>query len=587
MTIQDTKLLYFINHLETKVKGVILIDEETFILEDDIRPHCFKIHHPHRRVFYLCARDASERNLWINALCTAKGELLQQRSLDMLVLPRSRATTLEFDVEIDRLSQIIDVSDITDGRSRSRRETALIVAARPKSDWVSSSSTGSSSIIDSPDRSRRRSYMRQAPLPMPVINTGGWIMGSPPLNVKSSPIASATVPNAPSQDVVLCCDVTFFVATELGHTFKTRGLVPRFTMRKGQFSSLTEDERSLLVHQGWQVVMLDISTTRSERILNPIMKDVKYIFQFRDAAHVENLLPETEFLIQICGTYNIQHLVTCSTIGCESWHRSVEALLMKSSIQFTIIRANSLMQDFLIDAIRNSGAFSLPLMSSTAVSWIDAFDLAEVVTTVLGKASAFGKLYILTGPAALTCPQIAEILSEVAKKPVEFNEIEMVAAQADLQKHAPLWLAQSLMFLFNAHNAGWTAAVSNEISDLLHREATSFASFCQRHVKIFREDFLNYWELDAGDYQALYNQFDMMRRSRIKEGSGHVTHDDTLDKLTFLKCLSLILGDGDIPVAIFDTFKKKKKDRISFKEYALGMGKLVKGGGSTVKLNPS
>lgn len=108
----------------------------------------------------------------------------------------------------------------------------------------------------------------------------------------------------------------------------------------------------------------------------------------------------------------------------------------------------------------------------------------------------FGKAYVLTGPEALSCADVAGHISEVALKEVQYIEMTREDAQRDLLSQVPQWLSDSLLQLFDAHNDGVTSVISPHFQELFARPPTSFLQFCYRYVNVYREEFLNYCKED-------------------------------------------------------------------------------------------
>lgn len=93
-------------------------------------------------------------------------------------------------------------------------------------------------------------------------------------------------------------------------------------------------------------------------------------------------------------------------------HARVEAKLQACGAAWTLLRPNMMMQNLFWykQAIRQ-GTLPLPL-AHAQVSHVDAKDVAAVAVHVLSEEGHSGKTYTLTGPAALTCFEVAAVLSE-------------------------------------------------------------------------------------------------------------------------------------------------------------------------------
>jgi NAD(P)H dehydrogenase (quinone) len=100
-----------------------------------------------------------------------------------------------------------------------------------------------------------------------------------------------------------------------------------------------------------------------------------------------------------------------------------------------------------------------------------------VAATVLRSPEAHaGASYDLTGPEALALDEVARILTEVTGQAHRYVDETMEEARASRAGYgAPDWLVDAWISTYTAIRDGELEAVSDDVSRLLGRPATTFA----------------------------------------------------------------------------------------------------------------
>src|SRR2546430_6114194 len=190
----------------------------------------------------------------------------------------------------------------------------------------------------------------------------------------------------------------------------------------------------------------------------------------------------------------VRHIVKLSAIGIDDetrptavkWHGANEQHIRESGLAFTFLRPNSFMQNFITYFPPRNGAIYLPWGNGTA-SFVDTRDIANVAADVLTSNGHEGKIYTLTGPAALGIAEVARILSEVAGR--EFNYVDVPEAGARdgmLQAGVPEWQAELIMELHAVNKQNRWSAVTFDIEKITGTPPTDFTQFARDHVEKFR-----------------------------------------------------------------------------------------------------
>jgi uncharacterized protein YbjT (DUF2867 family) len=139
-------------------------------------------------------------------------------------------------------------------------------------------------------------------------------------------------------------------------------------------------------------------------------------------------------------------------------------------------------------AVADAGAFYAP--DVTRVSMIDVRDVAAVAAAVLCEEGHEGQSYVLTGPEALSYPDLAEHYARFLSREVRWQEVTLEQArQAMLSGGLPEVLACGFTEVMARYREGGiTASVSPDVQRLLGRPPHSFEQFLADHRAAFGPD---------------------------------------------------------------------------------------------------
>ena len=163
-----------------------------------------------------------------------------------------------------------------------------------------------------------------------------------------------------------------------------------------------------------------------------------------------------------------------------------EQIVANSGLNYTLVRASWFNQNF------SEGAFldfvlakqiALP-MPEAEIPFVDADDIAEVVTKVLVDDTYNGETITVTGPQKHTFEEIVKIMEEAIGTEIQYIPISIEEFKAGM-KAAGLpdsyaWLFGYLFkeVLGNADNQ----VVSNDVQKVLGRKAISFEEYAQKTI---------------------------------------------------------------------------------------------------------
>ncbi len=199
--------------------------------------------------------------------------------------------------------------------------------------------------------------------------------------------------------------------------------------------------------------------------------------------------------IQAAQRAGVQHLVKfsgmCASANAGSellrLHHRTDELLRASGMPFTILQPNSFHQNLLSSSatIKAQARFYLPLKDA-AQSTVDVRDINAVAALALTSSGHEGKTYVITGPEALTFRQVAEKLSSVLGRKIEYVDVPLAAAADSVGKSGmPDWNVQIVAELLGYFATGAAAAVTDTVPRLLGRPAISVEQFARDHRNTF------------------------------------------------------------------------------------------------------
>lgn len=192
----------------------------------------------------------------------------------------------------------------------------------------------------------------------------------------------------------------------------------------------------------------------------------------------------------------VKHIVKLSALGAHAepgiqlgrWHREIEKYIEQSGISYTFLRPASFMQNYInynAASIKSEGKFYQPL-GEGKVSYVDTRDIAAVGVEALTSEGHEGKVYDITGPEALSNYEVAQLLSEVTGKQVEFVDVpESDAKKGMTEQGTPEWMADALLELYSVQKAGHSEKTTDTVAQVTGRKPHTMQQFLQDHKDCF------------------------------------------------------------------------------------------------------
>ena len=181
----------------------------------------------------------------------------------------------------------------------------------------------------------------------------------------------------------------------------------------------------------------------------------------------------------------VEHIVNLSVanagpqspVNLFRWHAEAERELEASGIAWTHLRPTDLARyntRLNLPTIQDHGAF-YSTVGDGRVALVDEADVAEVAAAALLEPKHRGQIYTLTGPAALSYPEVAATIATVLGQPVRYVDISPEQAkQSMLGAGMPEWLADFINSLRQLERDGGASQVSPDIQAVVGRPATSY-----------------------------------------------------------------------------------------------------------------
>jgi uncharacterized protein YbjT (DUF2867 family) len=178
----------------------------------------------------------------------------------------------------------------------------------------------------------------------------------------------------------------------------------------------------------------------------------------------------------------VERIVNLSVSGASSnspvalfrWHWEAEQTLESSGIAWTHLQPTDLARfniRSILPTVQAQGVF-YSTVGEGRVALVDEEDVAEVAAAALTEDGHEGKKYVLTGPKAVSYPEMAEALGSKLGKPVKYIDIDPAQAkQAMIGAGIPDWVADFINELRELEKSGGASGPTQDIQKLLGRSA--------------------------------------------------------------------------------------------------------------------
>lgn len=161
-----------------------------------------------------------------------------------------------------------------------------------------------------------------------------------------------------------------------------------------------------------------------------------------------------------------------------------EQQLIKSGINYNIVRPNWFMQNFTsfwLAGIKNDQKIYVAAKDAKT-SFIDTRDISEVIATLLSTDRFDNQAFVLTGTESLTHNEVANILTEVTNKKIDYINITSEdLANALKQAGMKDDFVAFFVLIQNYLAEGYNSATTDNVELILGRKPRTFLEFARDH----------------------------------------------------------------------------------------------------------
>jgi len=186
--------------------------------------------------------------------------------------------------------------------------------------------------------------------------------------------------------------------------------------------------------------------------------------------------------VELAVSRGVKKLVLLSGRG-EQEAQACEQIVQATDAEWTIVRASWFMQNFsegeFLTMVQD-GVITLPA-ENIPEPFIDVNDIADVAVAALTEEGHAYEVYEVTGPRLMTFTELAQEISAVIGREVQFIQIAKADFnQAITDSGAPADIAWLLNYLFETVLDGRNASLSDGVQRALGREPADFRDFARR-----------------------------------------------------------------------------------------------------------
>ncbi|MFF4098635.1 NmrA family NAD(P)-binding protein [Streptomyces sp. NPDC001903] len=200
-------------------------------------------------------------------------------------------------------------------------------------------------------------------------------------------------------------------------------------------------------------------------------------------------------VIDIAAHTGIGHIVKVSAPAAEPdspvaisrGHHAVEEHLRASGLAHTILRPYAFMQNLLRQAPTVAQGVILGTTGDAPFNHIDCRDIGDVAAAALTSPGIAGGTYALTGPEAVSYPELASRLTTLTGNRVRYVNLTPNELRDNLihRAHMPTWLADHVTEIQQLAIAR-PETPTTTVNDILGRPPRTIDAFLDEHHTHFR-----------------------------------------------------------------------------------------------------
>lgn len=246
----------------------------------------------------------------------------------------------------------------------------------------------------------------------------------------------------------------------------------------------------------WSSALRDTATPvrfdfRDPTTFQPTFQGAHRVFLVRPPA-ITNVKRWVIPAVDAARQAGVRHVVFLSLMGVDRNpfvpHRAIETHLRTTGMAWTFLRAGFFMQNLTTihrAAIRDRDRIVVPA-GDGATAFVDTRDLAEAGARILLGPIPKSRAYELSGSEALMYGEVAEILSEVLGRPIEYARPGLLDFLRHMRRQGhPLPFVLVMAGIYTTARLGLAGRITDDLAALLDRPPTSFERFARDYRDVW------------------------------------------------------------------------------------------------------
>ncbi|MET8877610.1 NAD(P)H-binding protein [Nocardia sp. NPDC004604] len=268
-----------------------------------------------------------------------------------------------------------------------------------------------------------------------------------------------------------------------------RTLVQQLIAAGEQVTAVSRGNQDIALPAGVQHRRADLADPES---LSPAVENADALFLLLTGPQLVTG-PDPERFVEVAAAGGVKKLVLLSSqatgtrpgLASHARLHAFESALRQSDLNWTILRPTGFFSNTYawIESIRTEGVIAAPF-ADVALPAIDPADIAEVAANVLRTAGHSGTTYELTGPAAISPREQADIVAAALDTSLRFVELTREQARAGMLRFMPGDVADGTLDIIGTPTPG-EQQVSSDVEQVIGRPAASYAEWVQRNRALF------------------------------------------------------------------------------------------------------
>lgn len=203
-------------------------------------------------------------------------------------------------------------------------------------------------------------------------------------------------------------------------------------------------------------------------------------------------------LIDEAVRMNVGHIVKVSAYAASLeppvsfgiLHAQADKYLQQSGLNWTILRPYAFMQNtLLVSELIAKGRILLGPFGKAKVSFVDAWDIAVVAKNVIVEPGSENKVFVITGPEAISYSEMANILSHQLGHRIRYIPLPFWLSRVFMKRSGMSdWELSQMKDLVKMIRGGGERNVTDTIKNVGKQEPRNFETFVKDHIRFFKAE---------------------------------------------------------------------------------------------------